>query len=166
VVDTISWKAYFDHPLISQEQLHSMRISCGLFKKLPLMVSLSNLKIWPLLDNRLMAILNLDIGIYNIGNKVSKCFLVNLLESFSYGNNSIISKSTLWMVSDTLLATAPFFVYTWISNEVIHCVNLSVTWWPQTFNHVYSWVTPFNGVPPSWYQKQFHSMATLSHFVD
>jgi hypothetical protein len=53
----------------------------------------------------------------------------------------------MWMISDTLLATAPFFVYTWFSNEVIHCVNSLVTWWPQNFNHVYSWVTPFNGVP-------------------
>jgi hypothetical protein len=77
VVDTISWKAYFDHPLISQEQPLSMRILCDLFKKLPLIVSLPNLKVRPLLDDRLMAILKLDIGIYNIGIKVSKCILVN-----------------------------------------------------------------------------------------
>jgi hypothetical protein len=134
VVDTISRKAYCHHPLISQEQPLSMRISCDLFKKLPLMVSLS-LEVLPLLDDRLMAILKLDIGIHNIGIKVSKCFLVNLLESFSCGNNSIRSKSTLWMVSDTLLATAPFFVYTWFSNQLIHCVNSSVTWWPKTLNH-------------------------------
>jgi hypothetical protein len=75
------------------------------------MVSLS-LEVLPLLDDQLMAILKLDIGIHNIGIKVSKCFLVNLLESFSYGNSSIRSKSTLWMISDTSLAIAPSFVYT------------------------------------------------------
>jgi hypothetical protein len=111
------------------------------------MVSLSNLEVWPLLDDQLMAILKLDIGIYNTRIKVSKCILVNFLESLSCGNNSFWSKPTVWMISDTSLAIAPSFVYTWISNEVIHCVNSSVTWWPKTFNRVYSWVTPFNGVP-------------------
>jgi hypothetical protein len=82
VIDTISRKAYFHHPLISQEQPFSMRILCGLFKKLPLMVSL-NLEVRPLLDDRLMATLKLDIHIYNIGIKVSKCILVNLLEIFN-----------------------------------------------------------------------------------
>jgi hypothetical protein len=72
----------------------------------------SNLKVRPLLDDRLMAILNLDIGIYNIGIKVSKCVLVNFLESLSCGNNFFWSKPTLWMVSDTSLAIAPSFVYT------------------------------------------------------
>jgi hypothetical protein len=42
VVDTISRKAYCHHPLMSQEQPLSMRISYDLFKKLPLMVSLYN----------------------------------------------------------------------------------------------------------------------------
>jgi hypothetical protein len=45
------------------------------------MVSL-NLEVRPLLDDRLMAILKLDNGIYNIGIKVSKCILVNILESY------------------------------------------------------------------------------------
>jgi hypothetical protein len=113
VIDTISRKAYFDHPpLISQEQPLSMRILCGLFKKLPLMVSLSNFKVRPLLDDRLMAIIKLDIGIYNIEIKVSKCTLVNLVESFPCGNNSFRINSTLWIISDTLLATASSFVYT------------------------------------------------------
>jgi hypothetical protein len=165
VVDTISRKAYCHHPLISQEQPLSMRISCDLFKKLPLMVSLS-LEVLPLLDDRLMAILKLDIGIHNIGIKVSKCFLVNLLESFSYGNSSIRSKSTLWMISDTSLAIAPSFVYTWSSNQLIHCVNSSVTWWPQTFNRVCSSRHALQRCAPSWYQKQIHPVDNLSHFVD
>jgi hypothetical protein len=46
------------------------------------MVSLSNLKVRPLLDDRFMAILKLDVDIYNIGIKVSKCILVNLLEFY------------------------------------------------------------------------------------
>jgi hypothetical protein len=75
------------------------------------MVSL-NLEVRPLLDDRFMANLKLDIGIYNIGIKVSKCIQVNLLESLACGNNSFRSKSTLWMISDTSLAIAPFFVYT------------------------------------------------------
>jgi hypothetical protein len=75
------------------------------------MVSFSTLKVRPLFDDRLMAILKLDIGSYNIGIKVSKCILVNLLESLSYGNNSFKSKSTLWMISETSLAIAPSFVY-------------------------------------------------------
>jgi hypothetical protein len=58
------------------------------------MVSLSNLKVRPLLDDRLMAILKLDIGIYNIGIKVSKCILVNLVEPSPCGNNSFWIKST------------------------------------------------------------------------
>jgi hypothetical protein len=33
-------------------------------------------------------------------------------------------------------------VYTWISNQLIHCVNLSVTWWPKTFNHECSTIRP------------------------
>jgi hypothetical protein len=61
---------------------------CGLFKKLPLMVSLSNFKVRPLLDIRLMAILKVDFGIYNIGIKVSKCILVSLVEPSPCGNNS------------------------------------------------------------------------------
>jgi hypothetical protein len=77
-----------------------------------LMVSLSNPKVRPLLDDQLMANLKLDIGIHNIGIKVSKGILVNLLESLSCGNNSFGSKSTLWMISDTSLAIAPSFVYT------------------------------------------------------
>jgi hypothetical protein len=125
----------------------------------------SILKVWPLLDDRLMAILKLDIVIYNIGIKVSKCILVNLLESLTRGNNSFRSKSTLWMVSNTLLATAPFFVYTWFSNQLIHCVNSSVTWWPKTFNHGCSMSLPIQRCTPSWYKNQFHSMANLSHFV-
>jgi hypothetical protein len=75
------------------------------------MVSL-NLKVQPLLDDRLMAILKLDIGIYNIGIKVSKCILVNFLESLACGNNSFRSKPTVRMISDTSLAIAPSFVYT------------------------------------------------------
>jgi hypothetical protein len=75
------------------------------------MVSL-NLEVRPLPDDRLMANLKLDIGIYNIGIKVSKCILVNLLEPLSCGNNSFKSKSIMWMISDTSLAIAPFFVYT------------------------------------------------------
>jgi hypothetical protein len=75
------------------------------------MVSL-NLEVRPLLDDRLMAILKLDIGIYNIGIKVSKCILVDLLEHLSCGNNSFRSKSTLWMISDTSLAIALPCVYT------------------------------------------------------
>jgi hypothetical protein len=33
-------------------------------------------------------------------------------------------------------------VYTWISNQLIHCVNSSVTWWPKTFNHECSTIRP------------------------
>jgi hypothetical protein len=136
-----------------------------LIQEVALMVSLSTLKVRPLLDDRLMAILKLDIGIYNIGIKVSKCILVNLLESLTCGNNSFRSKSTLWMISNALLAIAPSFVYTWISIEVIHCVNSSVTWWPKTFNHGCSMSLPIQWCTPSWYKNQFHSMANLSHFV-
>jgi hypothetical protein len=84
----------------------------GLILEVFLMISLSNLKVQPSLDDRLMAILKLDIGIYNIGIKVSKCTLVNLVELFPCGNNSFWIKSTLWMISDTSLAIAPSFVYT------------------------------------------------------
>jgi hypothetical protein len=162
VVDTISRKAYFHHPLISQEQPLSMRNLCSLFKKLPLLFLFQ----WPLLDDRLMAILKLDIGIYNIGIKISKCILVNFLESLSCVNNSFWSKTTVWMISDISLAIAPSFVHTWISNEVIHCVNSSVTWWPKTFNRVCSSRHAFQRCTPSWYQTQFHSMSSLSYFVD
>jgi hypothetical protein len=110
-------------------------------------------------------LLKLDIGIYNIGIKVSKCILVNLLESLSCGNNSFRSKSTLWMISDTLLAIAPLFVYTWIYNPLIHCVNSSATWWAKTFIRVCSSRHAFQWCVPSWYKNQFHSMANLSHFV-
>jgi hypothetical protein len=65
------------------------------------MVSLSNLKVQPSLDDRSMVILKLDIAIYNIGIKVSKCILVNLLESLSCGNNSFRIKSTLRMIFHT-----------------------------------------------------------------
>jgi hypothetical protein len=65
-----------------------------------------------LLDDRLMAILKHDIGIFNIRSKAAKCISVNLLELFSCGNNSFRSKSTLWMIADTLLAIAPSFGYT------------------------------------------------------
>jgi hypothetical protein len=51
------------------------------------------------------------------------------------------------MISDTSLAIAPSFVYTWISSQLIHCVNSSVTWWPNTFNHECFTILPFNGVP-------------------
>jgi hypothetical protein len=71
------------------------------------MVSFFNPEVQSLLDDRLMANLKLDIGIYNIGIKVSKCILVNLLEPLSCGNNSFKSKSTLWMISDTSLAIVP-----------------------------------------------------------
>jgi hypothetical protein len=43
------------------------------------MVSLFNHEVQSLLDDRLMAILKLDIGIYNIGSKAAKCILVDLL---------------------------------------------------------------------------------------
>jgi hypothetical protein len=138
---------------------------CDWSLRLPHMVSLSNLWVWPLLDDRLMAILKLDIDIYNIGIKVSKCNLVNLLESLSCGNNSFRSKSTVWMISNTSLSIASPFVYTWSSNQLKHCVNSSITWWPQTFNHVNSSRLAFQRCVPSWYQNQFHSMASLSHFV-
>jgi hypothetical protein len=125
----------------------------------------SNLKVRPLLDDRLMAILKLDIGIYNIVIKVSKCILVILLESLTCGNHSFRSKST---PVDNLLhskcSTLPF-VYTWSSNQLKHCVNLSVTWWPKTFNRVYSSSHAFQQCTPSWYKNQIHSMANLSHFV-
>jgi hypothetical protein len=111
VVDTISRKAYWHNPLISQKQPLSIRIFVWLIQKVALMVSLSNLKVRPLLDDRLMAILKLDIGIYNIGIKISKYILVNLQESLSCGNNSFKSKSTMWMISDTLLATTPSPVF-------------------------------------------------------
>jgi hypothetical protein len=65
----------------------------------------------------------------------------------------------------TLLASDPSFVYTWISIEVIHCVNSSVTWWPKVFNHGCSMSLPIQRCTPSWYKNQFHSMANLSHFV-
>jgi hypothetical protein len=161
VIDTTSRKAYSHPPLISQEQPLSMRISCDLFKKLPFIVSLPNLKFQPLLDDRLIAILKLDIGIYNVGIKVSKCILVNLLESLSCDNNSFKSKSTLWMISNTLLAIAPSIVYTWISNEVTHCVNSSVTWWPQNFNHVNFFKSPHSTVCPFVVSKAIRLLTTL-----
>jgi hypothetical protein len=65
------------------------------------MVSLSNLRVRPLLDDQLMAILKFDIGIYNIGIKVSKCNLVDLLEYLSCGNNFFRIKSTMWMIFHT-----------------------------------------------------------------
>jgi hypothetical protein len=40
-----------------------------------------------------MAILKLDIGIYNLGIKVSKYILVNLVEPSPCGNNSLGSNS-------------------------------------------------------------------------
>jgi hypothetical protein len=64
------------------------------------MVSL-NLEVRPLLDDRLMATLKLDIGIYNIGIKVSKCIIFNLVEPSSCVNNSFWSKPTLWMIFHT-----------------------------------------------------------------
>jgi hypothetical protein len=101
----------------------------------------------------------------NIRNTTSKCILANLLESLSYGNNSFRIKSTLWMISNTSLAIAPLFVYTWISNQLTHCVNSSVTWWPKTFIRVCSSRLAFQWCVPSWYRNQFPSMANLSHFV-
>jgi hypothetical protein len=65
------------------------------------MVSLSNLKVRPLLDDRLMAILKLDIGIYNVGIKVSKCILVDLLELFSMSTNLSGAHPPLWMIFHT-----------------------------------------------------------------
>jgi hypothetical protein len=66
-----------------------------------LMVSLSNLKVRPLLDDRLMAILKLDIDIYNIGIKVSKCILVDLLELFSMSTNLSGGHPPPWMIFHT-----------------------------------------------------------------
>jgi hypothetical protein len=111
VVGIISRKAYCHNPLISQKQPLSIRIFVWLIQKVALMVSLFNLKVRPLLDDQLMAILKLDIGIYNIGIKISKYILVNLQEYLSCGNNSFKSKSTMWMISDTLLATTPSPVF-------------------------------------------------------
>jgi hypothetical protein len=100
VVDTTNQKAYCHYPFMSHEQPLSMRFSCDLFKKLLLMVSL-NLEVRPLHDDRLMATLKLDIGIYNIGIKVSKCIIFNLVEPSSCVNNSFWSKPTLWMIFHT-----------------------------------------------------------------
>jgi hypothetical protein len=38
------------------------------------------------------------------------------------------------------------YVFTWSSNQVIHCVNLSVTWWPRLLFVCVLRDTPFNGV--------------------
>jgi hypothetical protein len=51
------------------------------------------------------------------------------------GNNSFWIKSTPWMIFHTCKCLTLPFVYTWISCQLIHCVNLSITWWPNTFNH-------------------------------
>jgi hypothetical protein len=129
------------------------------------MVSLSNLKIRPLLDDRLMAILKLDMGIYNIGIKVSKCILVDLLELFSMSTNLSGAHPPPWMILHTCKCFTLPFVYTWRSSQLKHCVNSSVTWWPQTFNHVNASRHAFQRCAPSCYKNQFHSMANLSHFV-
>jgi hypothetical protein len=129
------------------------------------MVSFYNPEVRPLLDDRLMAILKLEIGIYNIGIKVSKCTLINLVEPSPCGNHTFWIKSTLWMISDTSLAIALPCVYTWSSDQLIHCVISSVTWWPKTFNRVCSSRHAFQRCTPSCYKNQFHSMANLSHFV-
>jgi hypothetical protein len=71
-----------------------------------LMVSLSNLKVRPLLDDRLMAILKLDIGIYNIGIKVSKCILVDLLELFFMSTNLSGAHPPPWMIFHTSSASS------------------------------------------------------------
>jgi hypothetical protein len=135
-IDIIPWFLKNNHSPWGIRVTYSR--SCPLWSLFP--VSKSNL--------HLMTILKLDIGIYYIGTKVSKCNLVNFLESLSCGNNSFWSKPTVWMISDTLLAIAPSFVYTWISNEVTHCVNSSVTWWPQNFNHVNFFESPRSTVRP------------------
>jgi hypothetical protein len=57
------------------------------------------------------------------------------------------------------------FVYTWSSNQLTHCVNLSVTWWPQTFNHVCSTSRQIQRCAPSWYQRQFDSSLLWSFCV-
>jgi hypothetical protein len=88
-------------------------------------------------------------------SKAAKCILVNLIESPSCGNNSIRSTSTPWLIFHTRKCFTLPFVYTWSSNQLTHCVNLSVTWWPKTFNRVYSSRYAFQRCAPSWYQGQF-----------
>jgi hypothetical protein len=56
-----------------------------------------------------MANLKLDIGIYNIGIKVSKCILVNLLESLS--QQLLLDQTTMWMIFHTSSASPSPVLY-------------------------------------------------------
>jgi hypothetical protein len=65
-----------------------------------------------------------------------------------------------WSSSLRLLSLPPF-VYTWISIEVTHCVNSSVTWWPQNFNHVNFYESPNSTVCPFMLSKAIRLLVTL-----
>jgi hypothetical protein len=58
----------------------------------------------------------------------------------------------------------PPFVCTCISNVLTHCVNLSVTWWPQNFNHLCFFESPLSKVCSFMVSKaiQLHGNLVLS----
>jgi hypothetical protein len=80
---------------------------------------------------------------------------------FYCGNNSFWIKSTPWVIFHTCKCFTLSFVYTWISNEITHCVNSSVTWWPQNFNHVNFFESPRSRVCPFVVSKAIRLLATL-----
>jgi hypothetical protein len=69
-----------------------------------------------------------------------------------------------WSSSLRLLSLPPF-VYTWISIEVTHCVNSSVTWWPQILIMWISMSLPIQRCAPSCYQRQFDSSLLWSFHI-